>query len=99
MTASILLTPEPTEVSISILNKPIFAVLETCVPPHNSTEKSPTRTTLTTSPYFSSNKAVAPALMASSLGISLTSTSTPLKIYSLTISSTAVNSSLVIFDG
>ena len=38
----------------------------TCVPPHSSVENSPIPITRTSSPYFSPNNAMAPALMASS---------------------------------
>jgi hypothetical protein len=45
-------------------------VRRTCVPPQSSVEKSPMRSTVTRSPYFSPKKASAPALMASSYDIS-----------------------------
>ena len=63
--ASILLTPDDTEVSLDIINPSISDVFFTWVPPHNSTEKSPPRlTTLTSSPYLSSAKANAPESIA-----------------------------------
>ena len=65
VTASIRLTPEATELSEIILNRPILEVLSRCVPPQNSIEAvsspSPIVTTLTVSPYFSPNRAIAPS--------------------------------------
>ena len=95
VTASIRLTPAATEFSETILKRPIFAVLSTCVPPQNSTEKSPALTTLTISPYFSPNRAIAPSFLASSIGISLVSTGKDDRIISFTLFSTAAISSVV----
>ena len=44
----------------------MWPVWWTCVPPHSSTEYSPTSTTRTKSPYFSPNSAIAPWFLASS---------------------------------
>ena len=66
VTASILLTPEDTDDSLIILNKPISPVLETCVPPHNSLEKLLIDTTRTLSSYFSPKSAHAPSALARS---------------------------------
>ena len=64
--ASILLTPDDTEVSLDIINPSISDVFFTCVPPHNSTENSPPKlTTLTSSPYLSPKNANAPESKAS----------------------------------
>ena len=48
------------------LNTPMSPVMSTCVPPHNSIEKSPKLSTRTSLPYFSPNNATAPDLIASS---------------------------------
>ena len=70
--ASILLTPAETDVSLDINSPPISAVFLTCVPPQNSTEKSPPMfKTLTLSPYLSPKKAKAPVFFASSKDINL----------------------------
>ena len=65
VTPSIRLIPAATEFSPMILNRPIFEVLSRCVPPQNSIDavssSLPIVTTLTTSPYFSSNRAIAPS--------------------------------------
>mmetsp|Transcript_21035 Transcript_21035/g.58376 ORF Transcript_21035/g.58376 Transcript_21035/m.58376 type:complete len:260 (-) Transcript_21035:1957-2736(-) len=71
-TASMRRTPEAIPPSEIILKPPISAVLETCVPPQSSMLRPGTSTTLTTSPYFSPNMAVAPASCASVMGIVLT---------------------------
>mmetsp|Transcript_8922 Transcript_8922/g.29401 ORF Transcript_8922/g.29401 Transcript_8922/m.29401 type:complete len:213 (-) Transcript_8922:2154-2792(-) len=69
-TASMRRIPLAMPASLKILNPPISAVLETCVPPHNSMEMPGTSTTRTTSPYFSPNIAVAPRSLALAIGIS-----------------------------
>ena len=67
--ASTLLTPDDTELSEIILNNPISEVVLTCVPPHSSTENLLSIvTTLTLSPYFSPNRAVAPIFFAFTIG-------------------------------
>ena len=53
-----------------ILKRPILPVISVCVPPQSSLLKSPSETTLTRSPYFSSKRAVASVLNASSASIS-----------------------------
>ena len=68
--ASIRLTPEAMLASLTILKRPILPVLAVWVPPQSSLLKSVRETTRTRSPYFSSNKAVAPDLRASSASIS-----------------------------
>src|SRR5450830_187507 len=65
VTASTRRIPAATPPSATILNKPISPVRDTCVPPHSSREV-PMDSTRTSSPYFSPNKAIAPALTASS---------------------------------
>ena len=62
--ASILLTPEETDSSLIIRNLLISVTSFTWVPPHNSIEYGllfldPRVTTLTSSPYFSPNNAIA----------------------------------------
>ena len=73
LTASILLTPPATADSDIILNEPISPVLFTWVPPQSSTDQAdllcvssspPIVTTLTSSPYFSPNSAIAPSAIA-----------------------------------
>ena len=93
VTASILLIPAATPVSATILNNPISPTFETWVPPQSSFENSPAATTLTLSPYFSSNKAVAPLCLASSIVIRLVSTFATSMIFSFTKSSTFWSSS------
>ena len=68
-TASIRLTPALTPDSLLIIKRPISERLLTCVPPQSSTEASPMLTTLTSSPYFSPKRAIAPAFLASSTDI------------------------------
>src|SRR5450830_519155 len=65
VTASTRRIPAATPPSATILNKPISPVRDTCVPPHSSREV-PMDSTRTSSPYFSPNKSIAPALTASS---------------------------------
>ena len=69
VSASMRRTPAAIPASETILNRPMSPAARTWVPPHNSMLTSPTRTTRTESPYFSSNRAVAPASMASLIGI------------------------------
>ena len=71
---------------------PISPVARQCVPPQSSAVKSPPRTTLTFSPYFSPNSAVTPFDMASSRDVSVTSTGRFSIIFSFTISSTSLTS-------
>ena len=73
--------PEETALSCLILNLLILPVVETWVPPHNSLENSPIVTTLTLSPYFSPNKAVAPSFLASSKLLMLVSTTISSSIF------------------
>ena len=94
--ASILLTPAATPDSETILNNLIAAVLETCVPPQNSFEKSLIDTTRTVSPYFSPKRAIAPVFFASSIDIISVTTGIACAIFSLTIASTLASSSSVI---
>jgi hypothetical protein len=73
VTASILRTPA----AIAFLDKgegPMSPVRAQCVPPQSSRLKPGTDTTRTLSPYFSPNRAVAPAAIASP--VALTSVST-----------------------
>ena len=80
-----------------ILNRPISAVLAACVPPQSSRENgwssAPTETTRTTSPYFSPNRATAPAALASSMPMTRVTTGLEAKICWLTRSSTALSCS------
>ena len=87
MTPSILRTPAATDDSDTILNRPMRAVLSTCVPPQSSDEKSPMLTTRTTSPYFSPKSAVAPIFFASSTEHSVVVTGRPDRIAPLTSAS------------
>jgi len=96
VTASILLTPAAIAPSDTILISPIAAVDSTCVPPQSSTE-SPNCTTLTVSPYFSPNSAMAPIERAFFRGIFSVTCFVWLFLTSwLAISSTFSISSLVI---
>ncbi len=63
-------------------------VRRTWVPPHSSVENSPMPMTRTSSPYFSPNSAMAPALIASSYFMTRAATSTLRRISWLTSSST-----------
>ena len=94
--ASIRLTPAPVPDSLIILNKPISDVFWTWIPPQSSKENGAIFTTLTTSPYFSPNKAIAPISLASAIGISWIFTEIPRHISSLTRRSTCSISSFVI---
>ena len=97
VTASIRRTPAATALSDTILNRPMVPVLRVWVPPQSSTE-SPNRTTRTTSPYFSPNRAMAPILRASSMVASRFSMSGKSERMSwFTRISTARSSSSVIF--
>jgi len=84
-------TPAATPLSPLILTTPMSPVRATCVPPHSSVEKSPMRTTVTRSPYLSPKNASAPALIASSYGISSDHTSALARMYALVSSSTSRN--------
>ena len=80
LNASILLIPAAIDDWLIILNFPISPVFFTWVPPQSSVEKyfpssSPIERTLTSSPYFSPNKANAPFSTASSGVINLVRTS------------------------
>ena len=70
MVVSMRRIPEDTLDSLTILKRPIFPVRSVWVPPQSSLLKSARETTRTRSPYFSSNRAVAPDLKASSASIS-----------------------------
>ena len=95
-TASILRTPAATAASCLILKIPSSPVNPTWVPPHNSKEYCGSMiTTLTVSPYFSPNKAIAPKAIASSLCIDRITTGIFSLIFSLTNFSTAATSSSV----
>ena len=88
--ASTRLTPAAIADWLTTLNFPTSLVFLTCVPPHNSVEKyllpsSPINTTLTSSPYFSPNKAKAPCSMPSLGVINLVITSLLLSTIWLTI--------------
>src|SRR5450830_699663 len=60
LVASILLRPAPMPLSETILIGPIEPELSTWTPAQSSLEYSPMQTTLTFSPYFSPNRAMAP---------------------------------------
>ena len=80
LNASTLLTPAAIDDWLTTLNLPTSPVFFTCVPPQSSVEKyllpsSPINTTLTSSPYFSPNKAIAPCSIPSSGVISRVTTS------------------------
>ena len=92
MIAFILRIPDEIALSCLILNLLILPVLETWVPPHNSLENSPIVTTLTWSPYFSPNNAVAPSFLASSKLLILVSTVISSSIFWFTINSIDSNS-------
>ena len=87
--ASILLIPEATLLWLVIIKIPRSPVLEICVPPQSSREKSssPIDNTLTWSSYFSPNKDSAPEFLASSKSIILVLTAEFLSISSFTKSS------------
>src|ERR1700722_8206246 len=94
--ASILLTPLDTDSSPVTFSNPISPVAAVCVPPHSSVENpSDNFTTLTLSPYFSPNSAIAwYSFTATSMG-----TSTSVSTFALastsrfTMSSISCNSS------
>ena len=90
--ASIRLTPAATAPSDTIENIPMRPVAEACVPPQSSTE-SPNLTTLTLSPYFSPNNAIAPIALASSIVASLFSSSGESRRMSLLTSCSVFSSS------
>ena len=87
VTASMRLTPLATPASAVIQKRPMSPVRETWVPPQSSTEKrsAPIVSTLTSSPYFSPNSAIAPAAMASSMLISSVDTSALARTWSFTM--------------
>ena len=89
--ASMRRTPEAMPVSPTILNMPIWPTFLTCEPAQSSIEKPGTRTTRTTSPYFSEKSAIAPAFLASSRLMCEISTSWPLRMTLLTSSSTSAS--------
>ena len=96
--ASILRTPAAIADSETILKKPILPVEVAWVPPQSSTE-GPNLTTLTRSPYFSPNRAIAPIPRASSIVASLFSSRwKSLRIIELTRCSTLRISSSVTFE-
>ena len=65
VSASTRRAPAPVEPSETITNGPISPVRDTWVPPQSSFEKSPVDSTRTRSPYFSSNRPIAPRSAAS----------------------------------
>ena len=65
VTASMRRTPAATPVSWVTANRPMSPVARQWVPPHSSMLTPGTETTRTESPYFSPNRAMAPASMAS----------------------------------
>ena len=110
VSASIRRTPEATALSPVTEIRPISPVLRTWVPPHNSTDQPsallpcsravlPIETTRTSSPYFSPNRARAPASRASSTPINRVVTSSFSSTTSLAISSMRLISSGVIGFG
>ena len=93
-------TPADTPPSLTTLNNAMSPVRPTWVPPQSSTENGslmspPMATTRTSSPYFSPNRAMAPALIASSGVISVVPTSPLRRMRALTSASTAAMSSSV----
>ena len=71
-TASILLIPAATALSLIILSNPISPLRATWVPPQTSILNFPMFTVLTLSSYFDSNKAIAPLFRAWAKLISFT---------------------------
>ena len=92
VTASIRLVPAETLPSEIILNGPISPVALQWVPPQSSAVKSPARTTLTLSPYFSPKSAMAPFETASSMVVHAILTGEFSITFSLTIPSTSCSS-------
>mmetsp|Transcript_16790 Transcript_16790/g.43553 ORF Transcript_16790/g.43553 Transcript_16790/m.43553 type:complete len:247 (+) Transcript_16790:385-1125(+) len=98
-TASTRRTPDAMPPSEMILKPPISAVLATCVPPQSSMLRPGTSTTRTVSPYFSPNMAVAPAALASAMGIVATCSACASCTHSFTSPSTCCTSSSVMPRG
>ena len=69
-TASMRRMFEPIEASLMIFTGPMSPSAFTWVPPHSSVEWGPASRTLTTSPYLSPKKAMAPICSACSLVVS-----------------------------
>ena len=66
VTASMRRTPAAIPPSLTMRNRPMSPARLAWVPPQSSVEKSPTRSTRTSSSYFSPNSAIAPAATAAS---------------------------------
>ena len=71
----------------------------TCVPPHSSRAHSPTETTLTRSPYFSPNNAIAPDATASACVITSAVTKRSSVSTVLTLASTSAKTDAGTADG
>ena len=84
---------EPMDDSETTVMGPIMPSAPTWVPPHNSMEWGPARTTRTRSPYLSPKKARAPMASASALVVSSTTTSASVSTSALAIAATAASSS------
>ncbi len=74
---------------------PICPSESTWVPPQNSSELPPARTTRTDEPYLSPKKAMAPMLSASSRDVSVVSTPSAVRTAALASANTSSSSSLV----
>ena len=85
-------TPAATPLSRSMVNKPMSPVARQWVPPHSSRLKLGMDTTRTVSPYFSPNNAIAPAAIASLVGLTSVITSVLRRTSSLTSRSIASSS-------
>src|SRR6266567_2986363 len=83
-TMSMRRSPEPMLDSETITTGPISAVFTTCVPPHSSQVQSPKHTTRTTSPYFSSNRCMAPCATASLYALRLSWNGRASRTFSIT---------------
>ena len=81
--------PADTLSSPTIRTRPIWPVLETCVPPQSSRLTPSIVTIRTTSGYFSPNSIIAPACRASASGRSCAATGTAANTLPLTIPSIA----------
>ncbi len=92
------LIPAATDDSRTILKIPICPVACTWIPPQSSTD-SPNLITLTESPYFSPNRAMAPIPRASCMGTErCSSTGVFWRIIRFTFRSTSLSSSSVTFE-
>ncbi len=99
MTASTRRTPAATPDSDVIAISPMSPVARTWVPPHSSRLKPGTDTTRTVSPYFSPKRAMAPAAIASAVGLTSVVTGVFFSTSSLTIRSMRAIASAGIADG